>query len=358
MTMRVPVENLRAFLESLFRAAGLRDDDAGVCAGAFLLQEMRGVRTHGLRRLGGMLDGVRTGEINPRPERQLLHEDRATAVIDGDRGLGILCCMAGMEHALRLAGDFGVGFAIVVNSNHFLAAAPYCLRAAEHGAIGLAFANGNAGMAYPGTNVGALGNSPVGFALPTGAGFPIVFDAALTLSGGRLTQWSKEGTRIPDGFLGYDAGGNVTSDPAAVLQGGVPLPIGLHKGAGLGILIDVLTGVLGGTTFLRTAVPTEHPDWRRTTNTHAFIAIEIERFMPLDLFRERMTAYVADLKAKPLAPGYEEILLPGERAARSIGNCIQHGVPIEDDVFTRLAEYAATLDVSMPAPQASRGGSH
>ena len=348
MTTRVPVESLRAFVAALFRAAGIPEDDAGVCAGAFLLQEMRGVKTHGLRRLRGMLDQVRDGEINARPQRRILHEDSATVITDGDFGLGILCCMDAMAQALRLAREFGIGFSIVVNSNHFLAAAPYCLRAAEAGAIGLAFANGNAGMAYPGTNVGALGNSPVGFALPTGAGFPIVFDAALTLSGGKLVQWAKEGVRIPDGFLGYDADGNFSSDPAAVSQGGVPLPIGLHKGAGLGILIDVLTGVIANTSFLRTVVPAAHPDWRRTTNTHSFIAIDIERFMPLDLFRERMAAYIVDLKAKPLAPGYDEILLPGERAARSIADCTRHGVPLEADVLRRLTECAASYRVPVP----------
>jgi LDH2 family malate/lactate/ureidoglycolate dehydrogenase len=348
MTTRVPVDSLREFITALFRAAGVPDEDAGVCAGAFLLQEMRGVKTHGLRRLRGMLDQIRHGEINATPQRRVLHEDGATIIIDGDRGLGILCCMDAMEQAVRLAKGFGIGFSIVVNSNHFLAAAPYCLRAAEAGVIGLAFANGNSGMAYPGTNVGALGNSPVGFALPTGAGFPIVFDAALTLSGGKLIQWAKEGVRIPDGFLGYDADGNFSSDPAAVSQGGVPLPIGLHKGAGLGILIDVLTGVIANSTFLRTLVPAEHPDWRRTTNTHSFIAIDIERFMPLDLFRERMAAYVADLKSKPLAAGYEEILLPGERAARSIEDCRLNGVPVDDDVLARLAGYADDLGVQAP----------
>ena len=348
MTSRVPVDSLRQFIEALFRAAGFQEEDVRLGTDAFLLQEMRGVQTHALRRLGQMLDGIGAGEINSRPHRRVLHEHNAIVVVDGDFGLGISSCMYTMEQALRLARRFGIGFSIVVNSNHFLAAAPYCLRAAEQGAIGLAFANAASGMGYPGTNVSALGNSPVGFAVPTGAGFPIVFDAALTLSGGKLTQWAKQGERIPDGFLGYDAAGNFTSDPAAVLDGGVPLPIGLHKGAGLGILTDVLTGVIGGTSFLRALVPEEHQEWRRTTNTHCFIAIDIEPFMPLPAFRERMAAYVAEIKSKPVAPGYEEILLPGERAARSVEDCERHGVPLQDDVVARLTGLSTSYGVPMP----------
>jgi len=348
MATRVAIENLREFIAALLRAGGFKEDDVLVGTDAFLLQEMRGVQTHALRRLRGMIEGIGTGEINPNPKRRVLHEHQAAVIVDGDFGLGISSCMMAMEQALRLAKRFGIGLCVLLNSNHFLAAAPYCMRAADEGAIGLAFANGFGGMAYPGTNVSALGNSPLGFALPTGAGFPIVFDAALTLSGGKLTQWAKHGVSIPDGFLGYDASGNYTSDPASVLAGGVPLPIGLHKGAGLGILVDVLTGVIGGTSFLRSLVPEEHPEWRRTASTHSFIAIDIESFMPVSAFRGRMAAYVAELKSKPLAPGYDEILLPGERAARCIEDCRRHGVPLQDDVVARLADLSRRYGVPMP----------
>jgi LDH2 family malate/lactate/ureidoglycolate dehydrogenase len=295
-----------------------------------------------------MLDGIETGEVEARPRRRTIRENSATVILDGNFGLGITSCRLAMDHAIKLAGAHGVGLAIVVNSNHFLAAAPYCIQAAEEGLIGLMFANGASGMAYPGTYVGALGNSPVGFAVPTGAGFPIVFDAALTLSGGKLTQWSKEGTSIPNGFMGFDAEGNLSSDPSAIFDGGVPLPIGLHKGAGLGVLVDILTGVLGGTTFLRTLVPDEHPEWRRTTSTHTCIAIDVESLIPLFNFRERTAAYIADLKAKPLAPGHAEILLPGERAARAVEDAMRHGVPLEDDVIDRLSGIASRFGIATP----------
>jgi len=349
MTTRYAIDGLKDFVTSLFSAAGMPDADADVCADAFVLQEVRGVKTHGLRRLRQRVDEVRQGGVNVRPKRRVIREDGATVIIDADSGNGILGCVEGMDRAVGLAKRFGIGYAIVVNSNHFLAAAPYVIRAAEAGTIGIALANGQSSMAYPGTNVGALGNSPMGYALPTGAGFPIVFDSALTISGGRMMQLVQEGAQMPDGFFGYDASGNYTSDPAAVHGGGVALPIGMHKGAGLAVLIDVLTGVISGRSFLRTLVPDDRPEWRWTRNTHSFIAIEIERFMPLDVFRAQMAAYIADLKDKPLAPGYKEILLPGERAARSVEDCTRNGVPVEDDVVEHLADLSQRYSVPLPA---------
>jgi LDH2 family malate/lactate/ureidoglycolate dehydrogenase len=349
MTIRYAAEDLREFVAGLFRAAGLPDEDARVCADAFVLQEMRGVKTHGLRRLRQRVLDVAEGRLNANPQRRVLQESGATVIIDADSGVGILGCMDAMERAIALSKKNGLGFAVVVNSNHFLAAAPYCIRAAEAGVIGIALANGHSSMAYPGTNVGALGNSPMGFGLPTGAGFPIVFDAALTMSGGRMLEWRDQAVSIPDGFLGYDAGGSYTSDPGAILDGGVPLPIGLHKGAGLAIMFDILTGVIGGSGFLRTLLPEGREEWRWTRNAHSFLALDIAHFMPLDIFRERMAAYVADLKDKPLAPGHEEILLPGERAARSIEDCRLHGVPIEDDILRELSELSQQFSIPLPS---------
>jgi LDH2 family malate/lactate/ureidoglycolate dehydrogenase len=349
MTTRVELTRLRQFIEAAFRAAGYEEQDVQHGTNAFLLQEMRGVQTHALRRLHGMLDDVASGRIRTQPNRRTVREHGAIKVIDGDFGLGITSCMEAMDVAISLSKQFGIGFCVVVNSNHFLAAAPYCIHAAEAGAIGMIFANGMSGMAYPGTHVGALGNSPSGYGVPTGAGFPLVFDAALTLSGGKLVQWTKEGkTEVPAGFLGYDAQGNYTTDPNVIRAGGVPLPIGMHKGAGLGILIDVISGVIAGSSFLRTLIPQQHPDWRRSTDTHTCIAIDIETFMPLREFEERMSAYVADIKDKPLAPGYDEILLPGERAARTIADAQANGVAIEDEVVERMEGISKQYGVALP----------
>src|SRR5690606_1469784 len=147
---------------------------------AFVLQEMRGVGTHGLRRLPSLLDGLTEGSVNPQPKRRVVAEAASMVLMDGDGGPGIPACDEAMQRAIAVAKAGGTGFAVVRNSGHFLGAAPYCLAAVEQGAIGIAFSNAGASMAYPGTTEAVLGNGPFGYAFPTAAGFPIVYDGAMT----------------------------------------------------------------------------------------------------------------------------------------------------------------------------------
>lgn len=346
--MNVASGTLTAFTEHLFLAAGLRTEDARFCAEIHVQQEMRGVTTHGLRHVPLVLEGLTKGRMNPRPAHTILHDRAATIVLDGDNGPGALGSMAAMDQAITKAMQFGVGMGIVIRNNHFISAAPYCLRAVEHGMIGLCCSNTWASMGYPGTNARAIANSPIGFGVPTGAGFPIIFDSALTTSGGQLAKWIRERQTIPPALLGIDSDGNPSANPAAVLHGGTPQPIGTYKGAGLAVLVEILTGVLGGGGFLHSI---EAPAVRTSPahgESQCCIAIKIATFIPPEEFLRRMALFVADLKSNPLVPGYKEILLPGERAHRSYRTNLDCGVPVEEDVAAGLHGWAQQLNVDCP----------
>lgn len=346
--MHIDPPVLVSFAEQLFAAVGLPLADARFCAEIHVLQETRGVNTHGLRHVPSVLEDLTQGRMNPRPNRTVRRDEGATVVLDGDNGVGMLGCMDAMDRAIAKAKLIGMGIGVVMGNNHFLAAAPYCLRAVDHAMIGLCCSNTNPAMGYPGTNVRAIGNQPIGFGVPTGAGFPLIYDAAVTTSGGKLLKWIREGKTIPTSLLGIDSQGNLSADPAAVLHGGTPRPMGEHKGAGLAILVEVLTGVLGGGGFLHgVSVPNQRtsPNGRPS---QCCIAIDIARFMPPEEFRERMVAFINDLKANPLSPGETEILLPGERAHRTRMLCLKEGVPLEANVATELREWSQKLSVNCP----------
>ena len=346
--MNVSPVLLTAFVEKLFVAAGLSDSDARLCAEIHVLQESRGIITHGLRHVPLNLEGLTKGQMNPRPNRTVLRDDAATIVIDGDRGVGILGCMDAMHRAIAKAKQFGIGIAIVIHSNHFLSAAPYCLRAAEEGMIGICFSNTWASMGYPGATARVIANSPTGFGVPSGAGFPVIFDSSLTTSGGKLSQWIREGKAIPPALLGIDKEGNSSADPAEVLHGGTPWPIGGHKGAGLAVLVEILTGLLGGRGFLHGVQAPNLRTSKEQYESQCCLVIDIERFMPLTEFRKRMTAFVGDLKGNPLAEGYTEILLPGERARRTQMQSLQNGVILEREVEAEFRAWAQRLSVAFP----------
>ena len=346
--MKVSPAALTGFVEKLFAAAKLSSADARLCADVHVLQEVRGVTTHGVRHVSLNLDSLAKGYINPHPDRALLRDEAGTLVIDGDQGLGVVGCMDAMHRTIAKAKQFGIGVGIVIHSNHFLSAAPYCLRAAEQEMIGICCSNTWASMGYPGTNVRAIANSPLGFGVPSVDGQPIIFDSALTTSGGKLSQWIREGKTIPPVLLGINSEGKLSSDPTSVLHGGTPWPIGGHKGAGLAVLIEILTGVLGGGGFLHGIQPPGLRESMEESESQCCIVIDIARFMPPPEFRQRMVTFIDDLKSNPLAPGYTEILLPGERAHRNQLRCVRDGVTLEADVAADLRAWAEKLSVVFP----------
>ena len=338
---RVSQEELQAFVENLFGASGLDPEQAKPCAETFVLQEMRGVHHHGLGRLVSTLDGLRDGSLNPRPRIRVVGGSGATVLLDADRAPGMLACHEAMSHAMTGAGSAGIGMAVVRNSSHFLAAAPYCIRAAEAGYVGIAFSNSPASMAYPGARGAVLGNGPFGYAVPTGADFPIVFDAAMTVSGGRLIEMAQSGEMLPPALAGLDARGEVTTDPAAILDGGATLPIGLHKGAGLVLLFEILTGVLGGGAFLYAG------GRDLVSETQCCIAIRTDFFTPADRFRDRISRYVRGVVAEARSSG-GDVLLPGERAHRSLQRCMRDGVVLDSETAEALRDQARRLNLIAP----------
>lgn len=348
VSMNISPRDLTTFIQNLFAAATLTPADAALCAEAHVLQEMRGVTTHGLCHVPLSLDRLTTGQINPLPNRIVLRDEGATIVLDGDLGMGVPSCMDAMDRTIAKADQFGVGMGIVIHSNHFLSAAPYCLRAIEHNMIAICLSNTWPSMCYPGTNVRVIGNSPIGFGAPNSPGFPIIFDSALTTSGGKLSQWIREQKTIPHELLGIDKAGSPTVDPAAVLEGGAPSPIGGHKGAGLAILVEVLTGVLGGVGFLRGIEPPSLRTSEEASETQCCIVIDVKHFMPLTKFHQQLKGFVADLKGNPLAPGYTEILLPGERARRAHLRCLREGITLETGIAADLRSWAKQLKVASP----------
>ncbi len=347
---RVAADRLERFVHDLFQAAGVPGDDAETIARTIINQEIRGNTTHGLRLVHFNLRGLADGTIRANPVQPLLSDRGMTAVIEGDHGVGIVGCMEAMRLAIQKAGEGGIGIVLIVRNNHFVAATPYCLEAANAGMIGIVFSNTKAAMGYPGARGSVIGNTPIGFGIPTAGGFPILFDACLTTSGGKLRQWIREGKRIPAYLQGTDPDGRPTDDPEAVLVGGTPMPIGGHKGAGLAILVEVLTGVLGGAAFLSEITPRDQVD--RTDKTHAVshccIAIDVEAFMPMTEFEARMADFIADLKDNPLDDETEEIRLPGERMERTRRECEVHGIPLEPDVQEELEAWAQKLGVRFP----------
>lgn len=357
--VKVSVSELERFVAKLFAEAGLGESDAEVVARVIVLQETRGVVTHGLRRISPNLEGLLGGWINPRPDRCVLRDLGAVAVLDGNGGIGMVGCQAAMDLAIAKAAQFGVGVVSIINHNHFLSAAPYCLQAAEKGMIGIVLSNTQASMGYPGAAGRVIGNGPMGFGAPTDRGFPIIYDGSLTTSEGQLRRWMREGLSIPTHFPSVDQAGIPTQDPEEVVCGGTPLPIGMHKGGGLAILVELLTGVLAGGAFMRGIVPPgEDREGYEDGETQTCVAIDAAHFMDPADFRARVGEMVTRLREQS-SDSSDSLLLPGERAAESRARIQAEGITISGDVVADLQKWSERLGIASGADQilnSGRGG--
>ncbi|XWX03928.1 Ldh family oxidoreductase [Aggregatilineales bacterium SYSU G02658] len=343
--VRVPADKLADFTYKAFRAMGVPEDEARMCAHGLMYSELHTLpgQGQGVRRLPIYYERISRGYVNPTAPFEIVKETPALALVDAHNGLGSAVAQRSMHLAAQKAKVSGVGTVIVRNSTHFGSSAVPALVALDYKCIGVAMTNAGPEMAPWGGATGVTGTNPWGIAAPTGMGFPLVLDIALTTAGKGMMRWyEREGKKMPlDWALTPE--GHETDDPSAAMQGFL-LGIGGHKGYGLAVMTDVLTGVISGGGY--GLMPYSNP--AKQDVAHTFIALDIEFFMPLKAFTDRVDAFIRDIKAQKLRPGFDEILVPGEIDHRREQHYRRSGCELDAEVFDQLQELAATLKVSFP----------
>jgi uncharacterized oxidoreductase len=227
--------------------------------------------------------------------------------------------------------------------NHVGRLGAYVQLAAEEGMVALATCNSPIHGHYVlpwGGREGRLGTNPIAYAVPTG-GLPLVADFSTSVAPeGKIRFYRNERKTVPDGWI-LDALGRATNDPDAFYgppRGGI-LPLGAsagHKGFALGLLVEVLGSALSGTSS---------QDPQGFGNGLCFIVVDPSAFCPLDQFRRLMDESVAYIKSSPPAPGFDEVLVPGELEFRTLLNRKKEGIPIDAATVEAMREHGERLDV-------------
>ncbi len=344
-------DSLQAFMEEAFRALGLPDDDARIFAGALIFSELRFHPGHGqgVKRLRRYHERISKGLVDPQTRLEVVKESPALALLDAHNGIGTVAAARAMKLAIAKAKVCGIGQVIVRNSTHYGSSAVHAVQAAEAGCIGTSFTNAGPEMAPWGGREGAVGTNPWGIAAPTGLGFPVVMDIALTTAGKGMMQWqARSGQPMPRDWA-LTPEGLETDDPNAAMAGAL-LGIGQYKGYGLAFMSDVLTGIIGGGGYGLTP----YKDQAKLDVSHSLTAIDIEWFMPLSEFHARMADFAQMVKSRALRPGFAEILLPGEQEARRVTRKSAGGVPLEtaalDDMRALAAEIGIKAEIISTGP--------
>ena len=251
-----------------------------------------------------------------------------------------------MDLAVEKTRATGAGVVGVTDSNHYGEAAYYVLRAVQADVIGITTTNARPIMPAWGSRTLLSGPLPLAIGVPAGEGtWPVVLDMSMAVvARGKVVHAASTGQKIPLGW-GVDRDGRDTDDPNAVLDGGWLLPIGGHKGFGLTVMLDLLAGALTGGRMFEEMRDLYDDVGRGQGVGHVFIAIDPERFMPIDEFKRRVDFFVRRHKEAETAPGVDEVLLPGEREFRHEATARARGVPLAPDLLAKVRAIARELGI-------------
>jgi len=344
----VEAPELERWTRALLEAAGLEPVAAATVAETLIDTSLRGVDSHGVARLPVYIERLRTGVLNPRPRPSVASRDGAIAVVDGDQGPGQVAAVFATDLSVEIARAHGVGVVAVRRSAHFGAAAFYARRAAEAGLIGMAMTNTEPFVIPFGGAEPALGTNPIALAAPTPEGIFDLDMATSQVAVNRIFNARDEGRPIPLGW-GVDDRGEPTTDAAAVRSA---VPLGGYKGYGLAVMVEILCGVLAGA-GVRHGVGELYGEGggERQNTGHFHLALDPECTVGRDRFAAVLGGMLDELRASPVAPGFDEVLVAGDPEARARAERERSGVPIEPALWARLGELSAELGVSPPTPK-------
>ncbi len=343
-------EELKKISVDIFQAAGTSKDEAEIVSEHLIEANLVGHDSHGVIRISQYMKLIEDGLLNPNAPLEIERETPATAVVNGNWGFGQIVAQKAMSLAIEKAGNCAIASVGVNNCNHIGRLASYVMMASERDMVGMIFVNGGgaAQSVVPWGGVGRrLATNPMAFAFPTskcgasGTGEPVVLDiTSSVVAEGKVRVKRNREEQTPEGWL-IDSEGNPTTNPMDFYgtPPGALLPMGGivgHKGYGLSLVNDILAGVLGSAGCSR-----PHPG--RMGNGVFMIVIDIEKFTPISEFKKQVGTLVSYVKTSPTAPGFSEILVPGELEAREKKKRLKEGIFVGDETWKQIEEIARKL---------------
>jgi LDH2 family malate/lactate/ureidoglycolate dehydrogenase len=337
---RVDEGALREYTAAILRGAGMDEGGADTTATVLVSSDARGIESHGVARLPQYVKLIEVGVLDPVATPTVERESATTALVNANNGMGHVAGDFAMRLAIAKAQAHDLGAVSVHNSNHYGIAGYYAMLALEHDLIGISLTNSSPLVAPTGGRRPIIGTNPIAIAVPTGGEIPFVLDMATsTVPVGRLEVYARKGLPLQPGWA-VDATGQETLDAAAGRAGAL-LPLGGtaatggYKGYGLGVMVDLLTGVLAGGRYGRNIAGL----WDATEPSDLgqfFLALNPAAFGPLESFGARARDLLQQLKESERAPGVDEILVAGEREQRAHVDARANGVRLYHTVVTAL----------------------
>jgi LDH2 family malate/lactate/ureidoglycolate dehydrogenase len=310
----------------ILEAYGVPAEDAEIVANHLVEANLRGQDGHGVLMLPRYLEQAKKGRIKFGAKVEVVKENACTALLNGNFNFGQVIGEKGMEVAIEKAKKNSVALVGIFNCNHIGMLAHYTMKALKHDMIGVTLCNSAPEVAPFGGRMRKLGTNPLSIAIPAGKEKPIVVDMATSVvAAGKIRAKYAKGESLPEGWI-IDEAGLPTVDPKVFMSlKGMLLPFGGYKGFALSLVIDVLGGALTGAGCTSIDL--------RGANGVIMSAIDVDSFSPIKTFKERVDSLIRLIKNTPTAPGFSEILIPGEPEFRTMEERSKKGIEVDDSTW-------------------------
>ncbi|MAZ98214.1 MAG: lactate dehydrogenase [Rhodospirillaceae bacterium] len=322
--MKLSIEDAQNLVVEVMKNYGYNKEYAKIIGNHIIDCELRGLAYGGLARIVSITERLdRTGA----PERlvETVHETPVSAKLNGHDNLGYVVALKATEMAIEKASKLGISL-VGANDTWYTGMLSYFAEiAAARGMVTIIASNATPWVAPHGAVDGRFGTNPVCFGFPS-EGDPVIWDIGTSsIMHAEVMLARRLGQKIGDG-LAFDAAGNPTQDPEAALEGAFT-PWGGHKGAGLGMIVQML-GILAGS-------PVEPPDL--ASFGFLIVAMKPDLLMPEPEYRRKVSAYADYVRSARPVSGGEAVRMPFERSARVRRRRLEENkIEVNDLVYKRL----------------------
>ena len=342
----IPGDMINSFMIDVFKAYGVPEEDARICADVLLESDRRGIESHGCNRFKPIyLDRIKNGTLLPVTKIDILKETPTTVVMDANNGMGMVASYHMMEKLIEKAKVYGMAGGAIMNSTHYGIAGYWTTMAEKAGMIGISGTNARPSVAPTFGVEPMMGTNPLTFTMPTDEEFPFNFDCATsTIQNGKIEFYERSGKPTPAGLVVTENGDTIT-DSGKILKdmragkcallplGGLGEETGGYKGYGFTTIVEILSSALCGGPYMKD-LSGKNPDGSNKMYRlgHFFFVINPEFFMGLDTFKETAGGICRGLRESTKAPGAERIYTAGEKEYLSWQDRKDKGVPVGESI--------------------------
>jgi len=345
-TVSVAADALQDFAARLLQAADVDADEARIVAASLVDSNLRGHDSHGVTRIPGYVEQIRTGGLVSGAELKPISETQSLFCADAGFGFGMVQTVRLIERLAPKAREHGVACGTLQNSGHLGRLGEWVERVARDGLAALLAVQDNGVLqcvAPPGGTQPRISTNPIAIGVPTG-GEPLVLDMSTSVvANGKIFVAQSAGRQCPPGWL-QDANGRPTTDPTVRFSDprGTILPMGDYKGFGLGLLFDILIGGLSGG-----FCPPQRPEAKNTNNV-LLVIWDPDKFSGQAHLLTQADELIAYVRATNRKPGVDSIRLPNERGTKLRQQRREQGVPLDHGTWKSLGALASDLKVDVP----------